>query len=145
MDVHLLRFYLASGLRAHIILSMARIHAQYSGLRSSPSLFTCEAAPRPFIGGTAPSPFSPRPSACGAKGYPPMGEPLPHSFPLHQGWNPWGVEIRAVAFQGRGPPGPYPSVVTLGGVGERAPPLTLVLSPPSPLGRSGGESTYVVL
>ena len=56
-----------------------------------------------------------------------------------------GVEIRAVAFQGRGPPGPYPSVVTLGGVGERAPPLTLVLSPPSPLGRSGGESTYVFL
>ena len=52
-----------------------------------------------------------------------------------------GVENRAVAFQDRGPPGPYPSVVVLGGVGERAPPLTLksLSFPPSPWGRSAGK------
>ena len=37
------------------------------------------------------------------------------------------MKSRAVAFQDRGPPGPCPSVAALGGVGERAPPLTLVI------------------
>ena len=59
---------------------------------------------------------------------------------------PLGVENRAVAFQDRGPPGPYPSVVALGGVGERAPPLTLfsLSFPPSPWGEVGRKREYVL-
>ena len=58
--------------------------------------------------------------------------------------NPLGVEIRAVAFQARPATQAAAVEAALGGVGERAPPLTLVISPPSPLGRSGGEITYVL-
>ena len=50
---------------------------------------------------------------------------------------PLGVEIIAVAFQDRGPPGPYPSVVALGGVGEPCSPTNTSASSSLPFGEVG--------
>ena len=53
--------------------------------------------------------------------------------------NPLGVEMKAVAFQDRGPPGPYPSVVASRGCGGACSPTNTSIFLPPLGGRSGGK------
>ena len=89
-------FYLApSGLRAHVFLSMARIHTRYSCYNFN---YNTHKYGRMVLM------CPPNRGLCPLRGtlfHPQLQLPSPSLW--------LGLKIRAVAFQGKGPPGPYPS------------------------------------
>ena len=130
----------------------ARPHC--SGLRSSPSLFACEARShkglRPSASQRKLAKHSPRCFATLRKGVAAV-QSLTASLLAACGTRyallyispKGGAEIRAVAFQDRAPPGPYPSVVAPRGVGEPCSPTKASSFSSLPFGEVGWKITYV--
>ena len=90
-----------------------------------------------YIGGTAPSVFIPQ--VLRTLRYKNIHPSIMEHAPLSI-FTPLGVENRAVAFQDRGPPGPYPSKQPQGVWGSRAPPLNKATLRSSCASHTAGQS-----